>query len=253
MIYPPEIMTIDFRGTQQKKQLIPPPSLIKIFFFTLVCIFLLSGCVRSSDFHIKNFAKTDIDVVSEIHMNQAISLLKTLTQKLYKRNPFELQKVKGRTIDSRLQQIFQCPALEKHPELDFKDSTDAILLGLEPEFKGDRIFALMVGLYTMIHKSYNSKCELFMLDYLNEQTLYNSARNIEIFIWRLKNRYTDNGRLFVLTNSLDGEVENLSYERIFAKLISLQDTMALIVATRTGRMIKEAVQIAGMAFLPIGI
>ena len=126
-------------------------------------------------------------------------------------------------------------------------------MGFEPEFEGDRVFALMVGLYTMIHKSYNSKCELFIMDYLNEQNLYNSARNIEILVWRLKTRHTESGRLFILTNSSEGEIQNLSYERIFGKLISLQDTMALIISNRTGRVIKEVVQIAGMAFLPIGI
>ncbi|MBU1344225.1 MAG: hypothetical protein KKE44_18805 [Proteobacteria bacterium] len=186
-------------------------------------------------------------------MNQATNLLKTLTEKLYKKNPHELQKAQGQTIDSRINQIFMCPADKKHAELDFKDSTEAILIGFEPEYKGDRVFALMYGLYTMIHKSYNSKCELFMLDYLDEQNLYNSARNIEIFVWRLNTRHKDDGRLFILTNSFEGEVKNLSYERIFGKLISLQDTMAQIVADRTGRVIKEVVQIAGMAFLPIGI
>ncbi|NOX35825.1 MAG: hypothetical protein GXP56_19205 [Deltaproteobacteria bacterium] len=186
-------------------------------------------------------------------MKRVTSLLKTLTEKLYKKNPYELHKTSGQTIESRLRQIFICPPGKKYKELDFKDSTDAILLGFEPGFKGDRVFALMYGLYTMIHKSYNSKCELFMLDYLNEQNLYNSARNIEIFVWRLKTRKKNDGRLFILTNSLEGKIKNLSFERIFGKLISLQDTMALIISNRTGRVIKEAVQIAGMAFLPIGL
>jgi len=186
-------------------------------------------------------------------MNQVTVLLEELTEKLYKKNPAELQKAKGQTINTRLYQIFRCPADKRYKELDFKDGTDAILLGFEPEFKGDRIFALMTGLYTMIHTSYNSKCELFMLDYLNAQNLYNSARNIEIFVWRLKTRKKENGRLFILTNSLDAEIKNLSYERIFGKLISLQDTLALIISGRTGRVINKVVHIAGMAFLPIGL
>ncbi|MCP3871701.1 MAG: hypothetical protein GY699_00885 [Desulfobacteraceae bacterium] len=185
-------------------------------------------------------------------MDQVVTLLKTLTQKLYKKNPIELQKVHGQTIESRLNQIFTCPVDKNQEELDYKDGIDAILLGFEPEYKGDRIFATIYGLYTMIYKSYNSKCELFVLDYLNEQNLYNSARNIEIFVWRIKTRQKENGELFILTNSIDGEIKNLSYERIFGKLISLQDTMALIISNRTGRLITEVVRMAGMAFLPIG-
>jgi len=213
----------------------------------------LLGCNSSSQFHIKDLAKTNIDIVSEIHMNQAIALLRTLTEKLYKKNPYELHKVQGQTIDSRINQIFICPVDKKYEELQFKDSTDAILLGFDPEYEGDRVFALMVGLYTMIRKSYNNKCELFMLDYLDAQNLYNSARNIETLVWRLKTRKKEDGSLFILTNSFEGKIKNISYERIFGKLLSLQDTMALIVSNRTGRIINKVVQIAGMAFLPIGI
>ncbi|MFH2059994.1 MAG: hypothetical protein ABIJ59_13955 [Pseudomonadota bacterium] len=172
---------------------------------------------------------------------------------MYKMNPNELKKSLDQTIDSRIAQIFLCPSDKKYEEIEFKDGTGAILLGFEPKFKGDRVFALMYGLYTMIHKSYNNKCELFILDFLNEQNLYNSARNIEILVWRLKTRKTDNDQLYLLTNRLDGDVKNLSYERIFGKLISLQDTMALIVSQRTGRLIKQVAHIAGMSFLPIGI
>ncbi len=164
-----------------------------------------------------------------------------------------MQKAYGLTIEDRIKQIFVCPAQNSYKTLEFKKSTQAILLGFEPEFEGDRVFAIMYGLYTMIHRSYNSKCELYVLDFLNEQDLYNSARNIEILIWRLNTRQHADGSLFLLTNSVDGNTTNLSYERIFGKLISLQDTMAKIVSTRTGRIIKETIQTVGMAFIPIGL
>ncbi len=188
-----------------------------------------------------------------MHLEEATALLKTLTRKLYKKNPSELKKAQGQSVDMRINQIFTCPSLNRHQELNYKKGTDAILLGFEPDFEGDRVFAMMYGLYTMIHASYNNKCELFMLDYLDGQNLYNSARNIEIFVWRLNNRHNGDGTVFLLTNSLNDNHPNLSYERTFGKLISLQDTMAKIISTRTGRTIKEVVRMAGMAFLPIGI
>ncbi len=228
-----------------------PLSVLKtISCLAVLCVFLLPGCVPGSGFKIQDLAKTNIDTISEIHMNQAVKLLKSLTCKLYKKNPSQLKK--GQSISSRLDQIFRCPS-EKYAELDFQDSTKAILMGLDPKYTGDRVFAVMYGLYTMIRRTYNNKCELFLLDYLDSQKLYNSARNIEILVWRLKTRLSAKGRPLLLTNSLDGNIQNLSFERIFGKLISIQDTMALIVSNRTGRAIKEAVQIAGMAFLPIGI
>ncbi len=186
-------------------------------------------------------------------MQQVGFLLKELTQKLYKKNPAELKKNIHQTIESRTNQIFKCPPDKNLSEVDNKQGAEAVLLGFEPDYKGDRVFAMMYGLYTMIHQSYNSKCELFIPDFLNEQSLYNSARNIEIFVWRLNTRLKEGGQPLILTNSLEGEVKNLSYERIFGKLISLQDTMALIVSRKTGRIIKEVVLFTGMAFLPIGL
>ena len=213
----------------------------------------LFGCNKSGEFQISDLAKTNIDNVAEIHLNQTTLLLKQLTEKLYKKNPYELKKVTGQTIASRVDQIFICPMDKKYEELEFRDGTDAILLGFEPEYKGDRIFALMFGLYTMIQKAYNGKCEFFMPDLLNEQDLYNSARNIEILVWRLKTRQKIKGKPIIVTNSVDGQIRNLSFERLFGKLISLQDTMALIVSERSDRVLKKMVHFAGMTFLPIGI
>ena len=225
---------------------IPPPLLI-----LFLLLLFLSGCASSTDFNVKNLAKTDIDEVAETHLNQTTHLLRELTEKLYKRNPCELKKTAGETIASRQAQIFNCGNTQTYAELEFKKGTEAILLGFEPDYKGDRVFAMMYGLHTMLHEAYSGKCEFFIFDYLNEQSLYNSARNIEVFVWRLKTRKNSHGDPMILTNGFENGDINLSYERLFGKLISLQDTLALIVSNRTGRMIKEVVQFAGMAFLPI--
>lgn len=211
------------------------------------------GCSSTHDFQVSHLAKTSVNQVSEIHIQQMTLLLKVMTQKLYRMNPLELGKTPGTTIESQIDRLFPCPPALSFDFLEHKQGVDAILLGFEPGFQGDRVFAMMYGLYTMLHASYDKKCDLFILDFLDAQRLYNSARNIEIFVWRLKARHQPNGELFLITNVCDGPIENLSFERLFGKLISLQDTMALIIASRTGRMIKEVVLIAGMAFLPIGI
>ena len=214
----------------------------------------MTGCAPSSDFRFQNFAKTDMDMVADIHLDQTVTLLKTLTEKLYHMNTKELLKTPGTTIDSRIEQIFQCPAL---PFTDAPANTrwaDILLLGFDPGYTGDRVYAVAWGLHTMIHLSYSGKCEQFVLDFLDPQDLYNSARNIEILVWRLYHRKDSDGILFLETNQCTGPVRNLSFERLFGKLISLQDTMARLVASRNNRVITRTLhQTAGMVFLPIGI
>jgi len=192
-------------------------------------------------------------MVSDIHIDQTLILLKTLTRKLYKMNPGELAKTPGATISSRIADIFKCPAPPPEPALLGSRSTQAMLAGLEPDYEGDRVYAVIYGLFTMLHMAYNNKCDMFMLDFLISQNFYNSARNIEILVWRLKTRHTSTGSLCLITNIFKGDVSNLSFERIFGKLIALSDSMALIIAERGDRFVKQAVHIAGMSFLPVGI
>ncbi|HKK99845.1 MAG TPA: hypothetical protein VJ943_06310 [Desulfotignum sp.] len=241
------------------------------FFLALM---LMAGCTGSAEFRIQELAKTDMDVVANIHREQAVSLLKTLTEKLYKMNSKELSKTPGATIDARIEQIFQCPPpsffpapaaagaadTDAAPEVAAEEHTadhqeiDTILTGFDPDYTGDRVYAVVLGLYTMIHKSYAAKCELYILDFLDAQNLYNSARNIEVLVWRLSHRKDRDGQVFLATNQCGGPVQNLSFERLFGKLISLQDTMSRIVASRGGRMVTKTVhQVAGMVFLPINL
>ena len=217
----------------------------------LLCL-LQAACV-STDFKVETLAKSDIDLVSDIHIDQTVLLLKRLTRKLYKMNSKELAKTPDTTVDNRLSALFQCPPPPPEPALNGKKSTDALLTVFDPAYTGDRVYAMIYGLVTMLHTAYDGKCDLFMLDFLNAQNLYNAARNIEILVWRLKTRRQADGSLFLTTNICDGQLQNLSYERIFGKLISLQDTMSLIIATRGDRLVTKVVHTAGMAFLPVGL
>jgi len=75
----------------------------------------------------------------------------------------------------------------------------------------------MVGLTEMLRRSYNHQQEFFIIDSLNEQSLYNSARNIEIFVWRLYQRRDSKGELFLLSNRMGESDYDISFDRLFSK------------------------------------
>ena len=214
-------------------------------------IVLLGGCAGENGFRMENLAKSDIDMVAEAHVQEIKELLEDLTGKLYRRNPSQLHRTSGQTLELRMEQLFGPERTESHEELEGRRSTEAMLLTFDDEFRGDRVFAMMLGLSTMIAHSYENKEKFFMLDKLDEQKLYNSARNIEILSWRLRSKSRKDGQLFLLSNSF-GEQPNLSFERLFGKLIAHQDMMATLVSQKNNRAINKVVQgVATTMFLPI--
>ncbi len=217
----------------------------------LLCLLLvLAGCA-GQEFRLQNFAKTDIDMVADQHQRAVEELLKELTVKLYKRNPRYLKLMPGSTIEKRTSQIFNAPGQLQFSEVGVS-GTDAIELALNGSYTGDRVFALMVGLTDMIRRSYGYQSEFFMFTELDEQQLYLSARNLEIALWRLYSHRDERGNPLILTNSRNGERHNLSYERLFGKLIALQDMLGTIVAGKNQRVIKTVAQnVATMAFFPL--
>ena len=218
-------------------------------------LLMLSGC-GGQGFSLKSLAKTDIDMVADAHYQEAELLLKELTIKLYKRNPRYLHSETAAVgqeymIDNRVQQLFGSTGKLYFAELPVL-GVDAIELALDPSFEGDRIFALMAGLTSMVRQSYGYQSEFFIYSDLDGQRLYHSARNLEIAFWRVTTYQDESGVPLILTNSINGEMQNLSYERLFGKLIALQDILAKIIAGKSQRMIKTVAQnVATMAFFPI--
>lgn len=222
---------------------------------------LLTGCSKtpfSMKDSVRNLAKSDIDFVADAHYASAQRLLRELNTKLYRRNPVQLThgRVLGGssspTAASREQQLFRANGPLVFDELGGRRGTRAMELALAPGFEGDRVFALMAGLTGMIRHSYGYRSEFFMLDNIDEQKLYQSARNVEILLWRLSRARSHSGQPLILTNHRSGEVDNLSFERLFGKLIATQDMLAEIAAQKNNRLINQvAHNAASLVFFPL--
>jgi hypothetical protein len=222
----------------------------------ILSLIVLSGCSLNPDkgFRVESLAKSELDMVIDEHLNQANTEAISLMKKLYKRNPRELKKApKGTTVDTRIKQLFAYPRQVQFNELNDKYGNSALLNAFTEDFKGDRVFSFMAGIAGVLHGSYNFQDEFFMLDTINEQKIYNSARNLETASWLLNNKKDQQDHLFLLSNSLGvSTANNLSYERLFGKLISSQDILAQIIANRNNRTINKVLHgFASTTLLPI--
>jgi hypothetical protein len=80
----------------------------------------------------------------------------------------------------------------------------------------------------------------------------NTAINIETLVWRLSNTRNGNS-LLIKTNNMQENKMNLSFERLFGKLINNQENMAKIISSQQGRVLQKAAKgIVSSIFLPIG-
>jgi hypothetical protein len=227
-------------------------SLMRNIFPAIICLVILAGCagshcdVKGRGFELSSLAKTDIDLVTELHQRVVFAALRELTVKLYKRNPGEWKKEGHGSLEAAVDS-FCC---DPFPSVNGKTSIDAIRLAFDEEFHGDRVKAFIVGIETMVLISYDGRRSLYIHNLLDAQKLYNSARNIELASWLIRTKRDSKNKLFLLS-SVDAEEINLSFERLFGKIINAQDMLAQIIADRTNRQIKNVIQTLVTAFIPI--
>ena len=210
------------------------------------------GVASARAFNPANLAKSDADVMAEMSLRESLKSLKLLTEKLYRRNPQEFRKSGKESAEVATAHIFeQIPKWAESPSTPPNWEENFKLTFLEG-YSGDRVQAFSNALTSMLLASYNYKTELFLIDTLSAQKLYNSARNIEVAVWKLSNAKLPGGAKVLISNSMDGDVANLSFEREFGKLIAQQDLMALIIEDKSNRSISRIFQNAAtFIFLPI--
>jgi len=210
-----------------------------------------SSSVRS--FSIMDLAKSDVDSVVEIHQQEAIATLKSLTAKLYRRNPSEWRKSSFANADAATAALFKAiPYWQLSPQKTI-DWAALLTEAGRQDYTGDRVKAMMNGLLVMNMAAYNHQTEFYLLSEMDAQKFYNAARNTEYVAWELATRRDQNGaRLLISDESSDTDMTDLSVEREFGKLIGIQDTLAKIIEDKTNRAIRfGVVNAAGTLFLPI--
>ena len=216
----------------------------------LIMPFILTACMG---YEIKNLAKSDIDLVADEFINETRSAVLELVVKLYKRNPVQLRKIPGMTVEGRLAQLRVHRNELNFPELGGKQGIEAMLIAFDPDFSGDRVFALIVGLGSMLREAYSYKSEMFLTDRLDPEVLLTSARNVEVLLWKLKNTRKPDGEHYIITHEYKGVTDNLSFERLFGKIIILQEMMARIADDSDDRAVTSAVHAVSKVFIPLPI
>ena len=196
--------------------------------------------------------KNDVDRLADVEMRENTQSLRVLMTKLYKRNPAELKKSTSGTLDEMVGWVFEGNHQWNFEMLNGVKDIDAIYLAFKPEYKGDRVLPLIVGLQTMMIKARGGKTEFYLTDSVDPQSVYNSARNIEIAAWKLSNTRDESGKLYFQTNEMNVKEQNLSFEREIGRIVGRTDLYALTLSEKAQRGLTRFTQgLASALFLPI--
>ena len=219
-----------------------------IFFYLLLSIYCIiqnssaKEIVEPDRQSSNQFGKTDFDRMADHEIRENIQSLKTLMIKLYKRNPSELKKSTSDDAEKMVNWVFNGNHNWNFDAINNAQSTDAIYLAFNEEYKGDRVLPFIVGIYTMLIKAHGGKKEFYLFDSIDPQLLYNTSRNIEMAVWKLSNSKNSSGKPFLLTNELNGKENNLSFEREFGKIIGRTDFLAFTLSEKMERSIAKIIQ-----------
>jgi hypothetical protein len=234
-----------------------------------VVILLLTGCAQTGDksrtlsesvansvttFDPKQIGKSDVDRVADLHRREVFAGVRVLAEKLYRRNPREWKKGGHASIEAALDHLLDPRTGWRLPEAAGHRGTDAVLLALRDDFEGDRVAVFIAGIGAMLNAAFDEKTEFFMVDELDPQKLYNSARNLEIAAWKLGTARDAGGTLLLLSNEMAqaGQPANLSFEREFGKMIGNLELLSFLIADRGHRTIARVAQsLATAVFLPV--
>ena len=81
-----------------------------------------------------------------------------------------------------------------------------------------------------------------MFDSLDPQKIYNASRNFEIIVWKLSSKKKSTNEPYLISNGLNSEDINLSFEREFGKIIGRTDYFAFTLSEKTERAVTRAIQ-----------
>ena len=208
---------------------------------TLVLILVFTGCGGG----VKNVAKSDIDMAADAIVRSLDDYIRRLALELYRTNPKELSKNTGINLEQRLNQIVEYPIEVAYHEINHKQQIQAMELALDDAYHGDRVFALMIGISSMIRLSYDNQREFFIFDTIDPQKVYHSSYNLQLLKLRLLNMAPN--LLHIDTNYGDA---NNAYI-IIEKISTTQDIMSRIISDKSSRIINKTLMGTATTFIPI--
>ena len=199
---------------------------------------------------VKDLVKSDTAFFVEAVRSELDRSLSVLLVKLYRRNPIQLPATSS--VDTRVAQL-------KAPKLSLQEfggpkPDELVRMAFAEDFTGDRAYAFVAGLQSMVNHAFDHRREYLLLDDLpSAQFVYNSARNIETAAYLLRTQRNNSKEPYLYADGIQDGILNASYSQLMGEMIGLQDALSKALAKKDQRTLNAVARgAASFVFLPVG-
>ena len=199
---------------------------------------------------VKDLVKSDTAFFVEAVRSELDQSLSVLLVKLYRRNPIQLPATSS--VEARVAQL-------KAPKLSLQEfggpkPDELVRMAFAEDFTGDRAYAFVAGLQSMVNHAFDHRREYLLLDDLpSAQFVYNSARNIETAAYLLRTQRNNSKEPYLYADGIQDGILNASYSQLMGEMIGLQDALSKALAKKDQRTLNAVARgAASFVFLPVG-
>lgn len=195
----------------------------------------LTGCSsfrsteRAEPYGNQEWLQSATNRIANLSLRDNLQSVRRVQTTLYRRNPREwrksaasMEEATQRTWDAVLQGT-------PLPELRGATGIDAIRLAFEtgPQaYQGDRVAALVVGLASMLKQANGNTWDQTMIDGVDAENSYRTARNFEISLWLISSKTGPDGQPLLLATEISERGRNLVADRELSKVVARLDLLA---------------------------
>ena len=195
----------------------------------------LTGCSsfrsteRAEPYGNQEWLQSATNRIANLSLRDNLESVRRVQLSLYRRNPREwrksaasMEEATKRTWDAVLQGT-------PLPELRGATGIDAIRLAFEtgPQaYQGDRVAALVVGWASMLKQANGNTWDQTMIDGVDAENSYRTARNFEISLWLISSKTGPDGQPLLLATEISERGRNLVADRELSKVVARLDLLA---------------------------
>ncbi|MDP9909008.1 hypothetical protein J2W27_001110 [Variovorax boronicumulans] len=201
----------------------------------LLAPLVLTGCSsfrsteRAEPYGNQEWLQSGTNRIANLSLRDNLQSVRRVQTTLYRRNPREwrksaasMEEATQRTWDAVLQGT-------PLPELRGATGIDAIRLAFEtgPQaYQGDRVAALVVGWASMLKQANGNTWDQTMIDGVDAENSYRTARNFEISLWLISSKTGPDGQPLLLATEISERGRNLVADRELSKVVARLDLLA---------------------------